>query len=318
MRVKKAVITAAARGERLYPVADTIQKAMLPVIDTDGLHKPVIQIIAEEAFASGIEEICVVCAPGDGERYISAFTSLRDNLVKSFKSVDWAKDEADKIDHLLRQIHFSEQREPLGYGHAVYCAREFVNNEPFLLLLGDYLYISNLVQKRCAAQLIDLAMQENCSVSAVNPTIEHQISRYGTLTGKHIANKPGVYQINKIIEKPSLSVAELELQTPGLRVGYYLCFFGMHIFMPVIFDMLQKQIDQDGTNILLTPTLQELAETEKYLALEVKGNRYDLSRRHGLLRAQIALGLAGEAHDETLSTMVELLAEANTRTARLV
>ncbi|GAB3181366.1 UTP--glucose-1-phosphate uridylyltransferase [Telluribacter humicola] len=318
MRIKKAVITAAARGERLYPVADTIQKAMLPVIDTDGLHKPVIQIIAEEAFASGIEEICVVCAPGDGERYINAFTSLRDNLIKSFKGVDWARDEANKIDHLIRQISFAEQTEPLGYGHAVYCAREFVNDEPFLLLLGDYLYVSDLLQKRCAAQLIELASQENCSVSAVNPTIEHQISRYGTLTGKHVPNTPGVYQINKIIEKPSLSVAELELQTPGLRIGYYLCFFGMHVFTPMVFDILKKSIDQDGTNILLTPTLQELAETEKYLALEVKGNRYDLSKRHGLMQAQIALGLAGEAHDETLTSMVELLAEANTRSAKLV
>src|SRR5919202_1582107 len=167
MKVRKAVITAAARGERLYPVADTIQKAMLPVIDIDGLHKPVIQAIAEEAFLSGIEEICVVCAPGDGERYINAFTSLRDNLVKSFKSVDWAKEEADKIYNLIRRVQFTEQPEPLGYGHAVYCAKEFVNDEPFLLLLGDYLYVSNLTNKRCASQLIELAMQENCSVSAV-------------------------------------------------------------------------------------------------------------------------------------------------------
>jgi UTP--glucose-1-phosphate uridylyltransferase len=149
MRIKKAVITAAARGERLYPVADTIQKAMLPVVDIDGLHKPVIQIIIEEAFASGIEEICIVCAPGDGKRYIDAFTSLRDNLVKSFKSVDWAKEEAEKIDQLLSRIQFAEQQEARGYGHAVYCAKEFVNNEPFLLLLGDYLYVSYLIQKRC-------------------------------------------------------------------------------------------------------------------------------------------------------------------------
>lgn len=314
MRIKKAVITAAARGERLYPVADTIQKAMLPVIDTDGLHKPVIQIIAEEAFASGIEELCVVCAPGDGERYLKAFASLRDNLFNSFKGVDWAKKEAEKIDHLISRIQFAEQQEPLGYGHAVYCAREFVNDEPFLLLLGDYLYVSNLSQKSCVAQLIELASQENCSVSAVNPTIEHQIGRYGTLTGKQAPNQSGVYQIEKIIEKPPLSVAELELQTPGLRAGYYLCFFGMHVFTPAVFDILQKYIDQDGGNILLTPALQELAETENYLALEVKGNRYDLSRKHGLLRAQIALGLAGEAHGEILSTMVELLAEANSRT----
>jgi UTP--glucose-1-phosphate uridylyltransferase len=313
MKVRKAVITAAARGERLYPVADTIQKAMLPVVDLDGLHKPVIQIIAEEAFSSGIEELCVVCAPGDGERYISAFTSLRDNLIKSYKGSDWATQQADKIDYLLSRLHFAEQAEALGYGHAVYCARDFVQGEPFLLLLGDYLYVSAVAGQRCAAQLLALATQQDCSVSAVNPTIEHQIGRYGTLTGKHVPAQQGVYEIEKIIEKPSLSTAELELQTPGLRAGYYLCFFGMHVLMPTIFNILERHQSQSTGNLLLTPALQDLAETEKYLALEVKGTRYDLSRRHGLLRAQLALGLAGEAHGETLTTMVELLAEANGR-----
>ncbi|WP_207423642.1 UTP--glucose-1-phosphate uridylyltransferase [Desertivirga brevis] len=313
MKIKKAVITAAARGERLYPVADTIQKAMLPVIDVDGLHKPVIQIIAEEAFASGIEEICIVCAPGDGERYKAAFKSLRDNLVKSFQNAEWANQEAQKIDHLVNNLHFAEQAEAKGYGHAVLCAAEFTGNDPFLLLLGDYLYISDLAQKRCAAQLIELATQENCSVSAVNPTPEHLIGRYGTLTGKQLSNQHGVYKIDKIIEKPSLSLAELELQTPGLRIGYYLCFFGMHVFTPSVMEMLERQVQSGAENIMLTPTLQELAESEKYLALEVKGSRYDLSRKHGLLQAQLALGLAGEAKNETLGTLVELLAEANTR-----
>jgi UTP--glucose-1-phosphate uridylyltransferase len=311
MKIKKAVITAAARGERLYPVSDTIQKAMLPVVDTDGLHKPVLQIICEEAFSSGVEEICVVCAPGDDERYRNAFALLRENLLKSFKGIDWAKAEAEKLDHLIAHLQFVEQKEPKGYGHAVHCAKGFVGNESFLLLLGDYLYVSYLKNKRCAAQLIELAEAENCAVSAVNPTIEHQISRYGTLTGKHVANQDGVYQIEKIIEKPSLSTAELELQTPGLRAGYYLCFFGMHVLTPTVFSLLEKQLDSNTANVLLTPSLQDLASTEKYLALEVKGRRYDLSRKHGLLRAQIALGLAGEAHDETLTTMVELLAEAN-------
>ena len=313
MRIKKAVITAAARGERLYPVADTVQKAMLPVVDIDGLHKPAIQIICEEAFASGIEEICVVCAPGDGPRYQEAFASLRNNLLRSYKGVQWAREEAEKVDHLTSRIQFVEQTEALGYGHAVYCARNFVNNEQFLLLLGDYLYVSNLREQRCAAQLIQMALQEDCSVSAVNPTIEHQISRYGTLTGKHLPNQPGVYQIDKIIEKPSLSVAELELQTPGLRMGYYLCFFGMHVLMPAVFEILEKHLHTGENNIQLTPALQELAATDKYLALEVKGNRYDLSKKFGMLQAQIALGLAGEAHDETLTTLVELLAEANLR-----
>jgi UTP--glucose-1-phosphate uridylyltransferase len=312
MKIRKAVITAAARGERLYPVADTVQKAMLPVMDTDGLHKPVIQIIAEEAFASGIEEICVVCAPGDGPRYISAFQSLHTNLLQFYKGIDWAKEEADKIDHLLSCLHFAEQQEALGYGHAVYCAREFVNNEPFLLLLGDYLYVSHVTGKRCAQQLIDLAVSENCSVSAVNPTVEHLIGKYGTVTGKHMTNKPGVYLIEKLIEKPSLSMAELELQTPGLRIGYYLCFFGMHVLTPLLFQILEKHIQDNTTgNTLLTPALQELSMQDKYLALEVKGNRYDISKKYGLLQAQISLGLAGQAHGQTLTTIVESLAEAN-------
>lgn len=310
MKIKKAVITAAARGQRLYPVADTIQKAMLPIIGIDGLEKPIIQIIAEEAFASGIEEIGIICAPGDGDRYIDAFTSLKTNLINSYNNIEWAQKQAEAIEHLLTHVQFIEQGQPLGYGHAVYCAKEFVNDEPFLLLLGDYLYKSAL-PKRCAAQLIELASQGNCSVSAVNPTIEHQIGRYGTLTGKQATGTSGIYDIATIIEKPSLSLAELELQTPGLRAGYYLCFFGMHVFTPVIFDILQKQFN--GGDHSLTPALQQLAVTDKYLALEVKGTRYDLSRKNGLLRAQIALGLAGEAHDEILNTLVEALAEANQR-----
>jgi UTP--glucose-1-phosphate uridylyltransferase len=316
MKIRKAVITAAARGERLYPVADTVQKAMLPVVDVDGLHKPVIQIIAEEAFASGIEEICVVCAPGDAPRYQEAFVSLRDNLLKSYKNVQWAREEANSIEHLISRIQFAEQVEPLGYGHAVSCARSFVNDEPFLLLLGDYLYVADQRENRCAAQLIELAVQENCSVSAVNPTSEHQIRNYGTLTGRHVPHQPGVYQIEKIIEKPSLSVAELELQTPGLRQGYYLCFFGMHVLQPLVFALLEKRMASSNGNLQLTPVLQELAEVDKYLALEVKGNRYDLSKKFGMLQAQIALGLAGEAKDETLTTLVGILAEAQMGNSR--
>jgi len=313
MKIKKAVITAAARGERLYPVSDTVQKAMLPVIDTDGLHKPVLQIIADEAFGSGIEEICVVCAPGDAERYKSAFRALRDNLSKSFKDAEWARKEAAKLDQFLDRVQYAEQAEPLGYGHAVYCAKDFVGDEPFLLLLGDYLYVSNIREKRCAAQLIELATTEGCPVSAVNPTPEHLIGSYGTITGKHVPGRAGIYEVEKLIEKPSLSLAELELQTPGLRIGYYLCFFGMHVLTPAVFNLLEREINAGSKSVLLTPALQELAQQDRYLALEVRGSRYDLSRQHGLLRAQVALGLAGEAHDETLSTLVELLAEANSR-----
>ena len=310
MTPKKAVITAAARGSRLYPVADTVQKAMLPIIDTDGINKPIIQIIAEEAFSSGIEEICIVCAPGDDVRYVESFKTLQSAISGSYKNSEWADKQYSAISNFLSRINFAVQKEPLGYGHAVYQAKEFVNGESFLLLLGDYLYVSNLKEKRCAKQLIDLAVKEDCSVSAVNPTIEHLISKYGTLTGKTYQNYDGVYQIEKIIEKPSVSMAELELQTPGLRAGYYLCFFGMHLFKPVVFDLLSENIKSDkNPPYLLTPVMQNIAETDKYLAMEIKGNRYDTSIKLGLLRAQIALGLAGEVKDELLTTIIQMLAE---------
>lgn len=315
MQIKKAVITAAARGERLYPVADTVQKAMLPVLDTDGINKPIIQIIAEEAFSSGIEEICVICAPGDAERYVESFQSLYSTLMKAYKYSDWAQFQATRIKNLLDRISFKVQEKPQGYGDAVYQAKEFVHNEPFLLLLGDYLYVSDLHGKRCAQQLIDLANREDCSASAVNPTIEHLISRYGTLTGKSVLNYNGVYQIERIIEKPSVSQAELELQTPGLRAGYYLCFFGMHVFKPAIFDLLEERIrnNPEGKSILLTTVQEELAKTDKYLALEMKGNRYDTSKKLGLLQAQLALGLAGKVKDEVLSSIIQIMAESDKR-----
>ncbi|NLE02985.1 MAG: nucleotidyl transferase [Fibrobacter sp.] len=313
MKIRKAVITAAARGERLYPVSDTVQKSMLPIIDTDGINKPLIQIIAEEAFSSGIEEVCIICAPGDEKKYVESFKSLHSSLLKAYKDHDWAVQQAKNIQNLLERCSFKVQKEPRGYGDAVYQAREFVKDEAFLLLLGDYLYVSDDRTKNCARQLIEIATREDCSVSAVNPTIEHLISRYGTLTGKSVSTYNGVYQIDKIIEKPSISQAEMELQTPGLRAGYYLCFFGMHVFKPVIFDFLEKAVCSGEDNILLTPSQQELAVKENYLALEMKGTRYDTSKRFGIMQAQIALSLAGCTKNEALTSIVQILAESAKR-----
>ncbi len=315
MQIRKAVITAAGRGVRLYPAADTVQKGMLPFIDRDGLNKPAIQIIAEEALDSGIEEICVVCAPGDDERYLDRFQLLRENLLAAYKGVEWAREQENRLNDLLRRLQFRVQHKPLGYGHAIHCARDFVGNEPFLLLLGDHLYISDVPGKRCAQQLIDLAGKQDCAVAAVHATREHLVGRYGTLTGKRLPNLRGVYQIEKILEKPSLSQAELEVHTPGLRAGHYLCFFGMHVLTPTLFDILQERIESDSASAdyPLTPALQELATREKYLALEVEGSRYDIGARFGLLATQLALGLAGRDKDQVLTAVVELLAEANRR-----
>ena len=314
MTIKKAVITAAARGARLYPVADTVQKGMLPIVDRDGLTKPVMQIIAEEALSSGIEEICIVCAPGDEARYLEAFRSLLSNLKHTYSGTIWGEEQTRRITDLLERLHFRVQKQTLGFGHAVLCARDFVGNEPFLLMLGDHLYVSDDPNERCATQLLQLAAQEGKSVSAVNPTPEHLIGSFGTLAGKHMTNLSGVYQVEKIIEKPSLSQAELLLATPGLRLGYYLCVFGMHVLEPGIFDVLEEQFKQlagDEAELMLTPALQLLANNGNYLAMEMKGRRYDLSATYGLLQAALALGMAGKAKDEILTIIVETMAEAN-------
>lgn len=315
MHIRKAVITAAARGVRLYPAADTVQKAMLPLIDRDGLTKPVIQIIAEEALESGIEKVVVVCAPGDEEAYRRQFRSLRENLLEAYRGVDWARQQAEKLSALESRLRFAVQEEPHGYGHAVYCARPYVGEEPFLLLLGDHLYVSHVEGMRCAQQLIDLAVRETCSVAAVQATREHLVGRYGTLTGRRYGQHVGTYQIERIIEKPSVSQAELELHTPGLRAGYYLCFFGMYVLTPSVFSILESALGTPAEkhDVALTPALQELARRERFLALELRGTRHDIGAKFGLLQAQLALALAGRERDELLTATLELLAESARR-----
>ncbi|MEJ7639892.1 MAG: sugar phosphate nucleotidyltransferase [Singulisphaera sp.] len=183
MQITKAVITAAGRGARHYPASDTVQKALMPVVDRDGLTKPVLQIIAEEAMESGIEEIGVVSAPGDEAYYRRHFRQYAENLRAAFRGVEWAEVQARRLVELDGRLRFSVQPEPDGFGHAVWCARDFVGGEPFLLLLGDHLYVSS-ESRRCARQLIELATAEACAVSAVQATREHLIHQYGTLTGR--------------------------------------------------------------------------------------------------------------------------------------
>jgi UTP--glucose-1-phosphate uridylyltransferase len=313
MRIRKAVITAAGRGAKVYPAADTVQRAMQPLVDRDGLSKPVLQIIAEEALSSGIEELCVVCAPGDEPRYREQVAASQRTLVTAYKDAAWAQREADRLADLLRRLSFAEQESPQGYGHAVLCARAFAAEEPVLLLLGDHLYVSYDPERRCAAQIVELAQNESCAVSAVQATREHLVGRYGTLTGSRVAGGAGVYQIERIMEKPSASQAEVELATPGLRAGHYLCFFGIHVLTPLVFQLLADAdagVRAQGGDLQLTPHLDELARRERYLALEVAGRRYDISARFGALQSQIALGLAGTERETLLTTLVESMAEA--------
>jgi len=307
VRITKAVITAAGRGARQYPAFDTVQKAMMPLVDRDGLTKPVLQVIAEEALDSGIEEICVVAAPEDEGYYRRHFQTFAANLRSMYKGAEWAEEQAGRMDDLSARLRFAVQDEPLGYGHAVWRARDFVAGQPCLLLLGDHLYISR-EPRRCARQLIDLAEAEGCAVSAVQATREHLINQYGTISGRRMHDRPEVYAIDEILEKPNPTLAELRLQVPGLRAGHYLCFFGMHVLTPAVFDLLGDLVAGDRRelgSIQLTTALNDLARRERYLALETSGARHNLGVKFGVVEAQIALALAGVDRERMLRTLLE-------------
>ena len=208
---------------------------------------------------------------------------------------------------LGRRLRFAVQPEPHGYGHAVWCAREFCAGEPFLLLLGDHVYVSK-DPRRCARQLLDLAEAEGCAASAVQATREHLIHQYGTIQGKRRHDRPDVYAIDDVIEKPNPTLAELKLQVPGLRAGHYLCFFGMHVLTPSIFDDLGDLVHRDereAGQIQLSTALNMLARREKYLALETRGARHNLGVKYGVVEAQIALALAGVDREAMLGTLLE-------------
>lgn len=273
MKIKKAVITAAGQDPRKLP----LQR----VVDRDGGIKPVLQIIAEEARSAGAEDIAVVVAPGEEALF-------RDGLPGS--------------------LRFVVQPQLRGYGHAIWCAREFTGDEPFLHLVSDHLAVSRRPE-RCAQQLVAAAVAHGCAVSGVQATREHRLPHYGAIGGRRVAGATGLYEIEEVLEKPTPTEAEQRLIVPGLRTGHYLCFFGMHVLTPVVMEVLDAHVRRDGGNIQLSPALAELAARERYLALEVAGARYDIGEKYGLLTAQLALALAGHDRDEVLTQLVELLAK---------
>jgi UTP--glucose-1-phosphate uridylyltransferase len=270
------VITAAGRSQRALP----LQR----IVDRDGAPTSVLRIIVEEALRAGVEEICVVVAPGEGPRYAEAAG-----------------------DHAAR-LRFVEQAEPRGYGHAVLCARGFTGDEPFLHLVGDHLYLS-ASGRGCAQQLVELAQAERCAVSAVQPTRESLLPYYGAVGGRRVPGRQDLYAVERVLEKPTPTAAEQQLIVPGLRAGHYLCFFGMHVLTPAVMDILADQVAAAGDRpFALATALDVLAGRERYLALANLGRRYDVGAKYGLLTAQLALALDGEDREEVLAQLVELLA----------
>jgi UTP--glucose-1-phosphate uridylyltransferase len=204
-------------------------------------------------------------------------------------------------------MRFIEQTQASGYAHAVHCAADFTGDDPFLLMVGDHLYLSR-TETSCAAQLLATASLENCAVSAVQATHESKLPLYGAIGGRRILGSDYIYQVETVIEKPTPTEAEQKLVIPGLRAGNYLCFFGLHVLPSSVMDILERQLIDGRADLSLA--LAEIARRERYLAHELQGRRHDIGVRYGLLTAQLALGLAGKDRDEVLTNIVELLAQS--------
>ncbi|HPA16372.1 MAG TPA: sugar phosphate nucleotidyltransferase [Verrucomicrobiae bacterium] len=280
MKIRKAVITAAAPSQRTLP----LQR----LVDRDGQEKSALQVLIEEVVSAGVEEIAIVICPGDETPYREA-----------------AQEHAPRLT-------FTPQADPRGYGHALWCASEFTARDPFLHLVGDHLYLSR-EKRRCAQQLIEVATSQSCTVSAVQATRESMLPYYGTVGGHRIPRSRDLYQIERVAEKPTPTEAEQTLNVPGLRAGHYLCLFGMHVLNPAIMDILRDAVARTAADekIGLSPALSELARRERYLALEVRGDRYNIGVKYGLLMAQLALALAGNDRDMVLAQLVEHLASGH-------
>lgn len=291
MKVTKAVITAAGRRQRTLPLQT--------LIDRDSVEKSVLQILVEEVVRAGIQDICVVVHPGDAAAYA--------NVVG---------------DHAGR-LNFVSQEEPLGYGHAIHCARDFTGQDPFLHLVGDHLFVSHNEQS-CAQQLVNIAEARACTVSAVQATRESLLPYFGTVSGRRLHGSLDIYQVDTVVEKPTPTEAEQRLIVSGMRAGYYLCFFGMHVLLPSLMEELDRQLSEarDGGNpgglarVTLSTALAELAHREQYLAVEQHNARYDLGVHYGLFNAQLALALQGQDRDAVLAQIVELLAQRDLAAGR--
>lgn len=306
------MITAAGRGTRQFPASAAVQKELFPLVDRDGLTKPVIQIIGEELLDSGIEEICIVTQPGEEKIYRDYFRRMTDEEARAYRGKDWAILESEKLGAFGERLHFAEQKTPEGFGHAVYQARKFVGDEPFVLMLGDHIYISN-VKDRCTAQLIRIFESYRAdAVTGVQPTLERLLHLFGVIRGAPIDPAKGVYKAELIVEKPSVEVARERLVTPGLPAGNYLAHFGIHVFSPQIFDALEHLITNNirrGNEFQLTDAQELMRQrVDKYWAVVVDGQRYDTGIPYGLMETQLALALNGVHRVEICEAIARILA----------
>jgi len=269
LKVRKAIIPAAGLGTRFLPATKAQPKEMLPIVD-----KPTIQYIVEEAIASGIEDIMIVT--GRGKR------AIEDHFDKSYELEDILNRKGESkllclvqdISNLVN-IHYIRQKEPKGLGHAIYCAKSFIGDEPFAVMLGDDIVDSEIP---CLRQLIEVFDRYKTTVIGVQHVPEEDISRYGIVGCKPVDDR--LYYINDLVEKPEKGKAPSNI-----------AILGRYIITPGIFKHLENAEPGKGGEIQLTDALKKLVEEEAMYAYDFIGKRYDVGTKQGFLQATVEFAL---------------------------
>jgi UTP-glucose-1-phosphate uridylyltransferase/mevalonate kinase len=273
-RVSKAVIPAAGFGTRMFPSTKVVKKELFPIIDRDGRAKPVILAIVEEAISAGIEEVGIVVQPGDREIFEDLFKKPpKSELLQKLSPQN--QEYSKYLEDLGSRITILTQDSQEGFGHAVFSAKEWVNDEPFLLLLGDHIYASE--SKSCARQLLDIYSQVQQSVVGLRVTPSEMIHHYGCATG--VWQKEGsILSVTQFYEKPKIEYAQQYLHVKGMADELFLSIFGMYVLQPKLFDYLAAHINQnfrEKGEFQLTSCLEKLRQEEGIAGYIVKGKCFD-------------------------------------------
>lgn len=274
--LRKAVIPAAGFGTRLFPASKAIKKELFPIIDGTGRAKPVILAIVEELVNSGIEEVAIIIQKRDQKLFEDLF--FAPPHPENFNKL--SKEDQEYSEYLLKMgkhVSFLLQEVQEGFGHAVYCAHEWVGDEPFLLTLGDYLFTSTN-DISCTRQLLKIYEHYNTNVVGLKHISKEDLKSFGCVAG--MWKKPGsILEISEFAEKPSVEYAEEHLTVDGINSNTYLALFGQYILSPMIFHLLKESIDQnrrEQNEFQLTSCLDRLRSVEGFLGYLVKGKSYDI------------------------------------------
>jgi len=275
-RLRKAVIPAAGFGNQLYPATKTLKKELFPIIDRDGRAKPVIMAIVEQVLNTGIEEVGIIIQPADREMFEEFFH--RQLAVEHVNKL--SKEDQRYMQHIMdigHKVTFLTQDSQEGFGHAVHCAKDWVGNESFMLVLGDHLFASE-TDTPCIQQLMDIYERTGRSVVGLLETPEEELKRFGCVTG--VWEEGGtMLSITEFAEKPQVDYAREHLTMEGVKEGHYLSIFGQYILTSRIFQLLEENISRnmrEGGEFQLTSCLDKLRQEEGFVGCRVKGRRFDI------------------------------------------